>query len=156
MQKVLLHDVSKCTGCRQCMAACSFRHHAVYDFHLAFCRIFEDELNGQLNGKFVGIFCSHCDTPICVASCPTGAITKNEETGVVLINPMTCIACGFCYTACPMGVPRYLEQQKIYGKCDLCDGDPNCVKVCSPGAVTFIPREAARKIVGKERLLEEG
>ena len=148
MQKVLFHDVSRCTGCKQCMAACSFEHYVTYDFSLAYCRIFEEDGSGT----FLGIFCSHCETPICMASCPTGAITKDAESGTVLINPLMCIGCGFCQTACPMSVPRYLQVQQIYGKCDLCGGDPRCVKVCSPGAITYIPREAARKIVTAEAL----
>jgi Fe-S-cluster-containing hydrogenase component 2 len=34
-------------------------------------------------------------------------------------------------------------------KCDLCNGDPACVRLCPSGAITLIVREEARKLIEK-------
>jgi nitrate reductase beta subunit len=45
--------------------------------------------------------CNHCLNPACVAACPSGAIYKRGEDGVVLINQERCRAWRMCVTACP-------------------------------------------------------
>ncbi len=45
--------------------------------------------------------CNHCLNPACVAACPSGAIYKRGEDGVVLINQNVCRAWRMCVTACP-------------------------------------------------------
>ena len=45
--------------------------------------------------------CNHCLNPACVAACPSGAIYKRGEDGVVLINQKKCRAWRMCVTACP-------------------------------------------------------
>ncbi len=45
--------------------------------------------------------CNHCLNPGCVASCPSGAIYKRGEDGIVLINQKVCRAWRMCVTACP-------------------------------------------------------
>ena len=49
--------------------------------------------------------CNHCLNPACVASCPSGAIYKRGEDGVVLINQEVCRAWRMCVTACPYKSP---------------------------------------------------
>ncbi len=45
--------------------------------------------------------CNHCINPACVAACPSGAIYKRGEDGIVLINQERCRAWRMCITACP-------------------------------------------------------
>jgi nitrate reductase beta subunit len=45
--------------------------------------------------------CNHCLNPACVAACPSGAIYKRGEDGVVLINQDVCRGWRMCVTACP-------------------------------------------------------
>ena len=45
--------------------------------------------------------CNHCLNPACVAACPSGAIYKRGEDGIVLINQKKCRAWRLCVTACP-------------------------------------------------------
>ncbi len=42
-----------------------------------------------------------------------------------------CTACGECFKACPGNVPRIPRGKKYVVICDLCEGDPECVKVCT-------------------------
>jgi len=138
-QKVLLYDPKRCTGCRYCEIACAFYHFKQLDFSKAHLHIVFDEMNFQ----FEGIYCQHCDEPVCVAACPNDAITKDEETGWVKINPVKCIGCKTCTIVCPLSVPWFNEAFHVSMKCDFCGGDPQCAKFCSPQAIRVATREEA-------------
>ena len=75
---------------------------------------------------------------------PLVSITR---TGIVKINTMQCIGCRSCNFACPISIPHYDPILKISLKCDLCEGDPWCVKFCTTGALHYIPRKEARKLI---------
>ncbi|MEM3506975.1 MAG: 4Fe-4S dicluster domain-containing protein [Candidatus Bathyarchaeia archaeon] len=145
-QYVLFYDQDKCTGCMYCMLACSFKHYGVFDFKKSFITIVE-ELNNE--NKFIGAFCAHCNDPICKASCPTKAIIKDDVTGIVRINWIDCILCRNCEIACPISNPKMDFEKGSAVKCDLCDGNPACVRLCPSGAITLIDREGARKLIEK-------
>ncbi len=71
-------------------------------------------------GYFVSLACNHCSSPACVANCPTGAMQKDEETGIVWTDHDVCIGCKTCETACPYGAPTYGEEEGYMLKCDMC------------------------------------
>ena len=50
-----------------------------------------------------------CTDPVCMIGCPTGAIHRNVEEGVVVINDDTCIGCGTCANSCPYDNIRLVE-----------------------------------------------
>jgi len=64
--------------------------------------------------------CNHCLNPACVASCPSGAIYKRGEDGVVLINQNVCRAWRMCVTACPYKKTYYNWSTGKSEKCILC------------------------------------
>ncbi len=64
--------------------------------------------------------CNHCLNPACVASCPSGAIYKRGEDGVVLINQEVCRAWRMCVTACPYKKSYYNWHTGKSEKCILC------------------------------------
>ena len=64
--------------------------------------------------------CNHCLNPACVASCPSGAIYKRGEDGVVLINQNVCRAWRMCVTACPYKKTYYNWHTGKSEKCILC------------------------------------
>lgn len=64
--------------------------------------------------------CNHCLNPACVASCPSGAIYKRGEDGVVLINQNVCRAWRMCVTACPYKKSYYNWHTGKSEKCILC------------------------------------
>jgi nitrate reductase beta subunit len=64
--------------------------------------------------------CNHCLNPACVASCPSGAIYKRGEDGVVLINQKVCRAWRMCVTACPYKKTFYNWNTGKSEKCILC------------------------------------
>lgn len=64
--------------------------------------------------------CNHCLNPACVAACPSGAIYKRGEDGVVLINQNVCRAWRMCVTACPYKKTFYNWNTGKSEKCILC------------------------------------
>ena len=64
--------------------------------------------------------CNHCLNPACVASCPSGAIYKRGEDGVVLINQKVCRAWRICVTACPYKKSYFNWGTGKSEKCILC------------------------------------
>jgi len=103
--------------------------------------------------NFVPTLCLQCEKAYCVEVCPTSALTKNDQTGVVDFNKDKCIGCKQCIIACPWGSIKLNCVGKEIIKCDNCDGDPACVKVCSAKALTF---EDAKQKGTAARLKEIG
>jgi nitrate reductase beta subunit len=64
--------------------------------------------------------CNHCLNPSCVAACPSGAVYKRGEDGVVLINQDKCRAWRLCVTACPYKKSYYNWTTGKSEKCLLC------------------------------------
>jgi len=144
-QKVLLYDPERCTGCRFCEIACTFYHFRKVELEKAHLHVqFNEE-----SGEFEAIYCQHCDEPVCVASCPSEAIVKDEETGWVKINPARCIGCKTCTYACPLSAPWFNADRRVAMKCDFCDGNPQCAMVCSPQAIYVTTRKKAKEFNAK-------
>jgi len=155
MGKMLVVDIEKCTGCHVCELVCSFKHH--------------DEFNPTKSYIHVSVFleqaiaipvaCYQCEEPWCGRICPAGAITteKDAATGATLVtvSEEKCVGCKMCMLACPFG--NIVVSDKGYAeKCDLCGGDPECVKFCLPGALKFVEAEPSvitRKKDVAERIL---
>jgi molybdopterin-containing oxidoreductase family iron-sulfur binding subunit len=86
--------------------------------------------------------CMHCDTPLCVPACPTGASMMRED-GLVYIDPEPCLGCDYCVVACPYGSRMIDPASNKAVKCNLCmqlidDGKPpTCAKHCMCEARIF-------------------
>jgi carbon-monoxide dehydrogenase iron sulfur subunit len=76
-----------------------------------------------------------CADAYCVESCAYGALGRNSKTGAVLVDDQLCNGCEACIVACPLGAISLDKEKKIVFKCDLCRGEPECVKVCSREAL---------------------
>jgi carbon-monoxide dehydrogenase iron sulfur subunit len=135
--KVLVLEPAKCTGCRACMDACSFEKTGV--FNPLDSRVNVIEFREDL--MFVPTVCSQCEMPYCAQVCPTTALVKNTTTGLVDFLKEKCIGCKQCVVACPWGSIRINHLGKEIIKCDHCSGDPACVKVCKPEALTYVEVE---------------
>ncbi|MFT5462324.1 MAG: nitrate reductase beta subunit [Planctomycetota bacterium] len=64
--------------------------------------------------------CNHCLNPSCVASCPSGALYKRGEDGIVLVNQDKCRAWRSCIAACPYKKTYYNWSTGKSEKCILC------------------------------------
>lgn len=64
--------------------------------------------------------CEHCLNPSCVSSCPSGAMYKREEDGIVLVDQNACRAWRFCVSSCPYKKVYFNWQTNKAEKCTLC------------------------------------
>jgi anaerobic carbon-monoxide dehydrogenase iron sulfur subunit len=156
LSKVLVSDPKKCTGCRLCESACSVRHEGKSDPRKSRIQIID--WNNQ--GIFLPVFCQQCEDGSCMAACPKGAIYRDEKMNRVMVDYDRCISCKTCISACPFGAIGFDEDRGKIIRCDLCDGDPQCVRFCEPKALSFVDRsmlcypnvrESARKFTGIQK-----
>jgi Fe-S-cluster-containing dehydrogenase component len=145
MDKFLLADIEKCTGCGLCALACS----SVKEGAFVPTKSRIHFVNFPRDGRSVPNICFHCEVPACVEACPVDTIARND-IGAVVVDYDTCTGCAECVEACPYGMIEVNDEGTVY-KCDLCNGEPECVKVCQPKAIIYsMPDEAVRK----ERLFQ--
>lgn len=96
-------------------------------------QLFEIE---RISMMYLPRICNHCANPSCVASCPSGALYKRGEDGIVLINQETCRGWRACISACPYKKIYYNWKTGKSEKCILCypkleTGQiPNCFQSC--------------------------
>ncbi len=64
--------------------------------------------------------CNHCLNPGCVAACPSGALYKRGEDGIVLVDQNRCRAWRSCIAACPYKKVFYNWFTGKSEKCILC------------------------------------
>ncbi|MEC4176761.1 DMSO/selenate family reductase complex B subunit [Adlercreutzia sp. R21] len=146
------YNIDDCIGCKTCIMACKDTHDLPVG--TKYRRVIEyaggtwSDKDGvpTLEGFFayhIPTACNHCERPLCVANCPTGAMTKRDEDGVVYSDPETCIGCGTCVESCPYDVPQVREETGVCGKCDFCKDlmeqgeDPACVASCLGRCIKF-------------------
>ena len=165
-QMGFLINSDDCIGCKACELACKDLHS--YDVGPRLRRVYEvcgggwavDEATGACtpNGVFsyaITYSCGHCDSPLCFASCPTGAIVKDEDTGIVTIDADACIGCGDCVDACPYGAPQMVDAKGVAEKCDMCidlinrGEEPACVAICPQRALSIGDIEELRAEYGE-------
>jgi Fe-S-cluster-containing hydrogenase component 2 len=147
MEKMLIVDPARCTGCRSCETVCSTFREGESNLHK--CRIkvvrFPEEF------FFYPVVCQQCETPLCAVPCPTAALKKDSQTGLVEFIRARCVGCKMCLTACPFGAISLVDGYPV--KCDLCGGEPACTRLCEPGAITLGDAEAMGR---SQRLLLAG
>lgn len=133
----IARNYAKCSGCRLCEIVCSFYHEGRIWPEASRIRIFM-----LLPGTEFPHLCVQCGDYPCINSCPTKALKIDQRTGAVLIDKEKCTACGACIKACPGSIPKIHPTEKYALICDLCDGDPQCVKVCDWKAIWITERRA--------------
>lgn len=134
-RKGILRVAELCRDCQACTLACSLYHEGRCALKLARLRVSKDMALYRMSIWT----CKHCDSPECLAACPTGAL-RLDERGVALLVDEDCVQCGACEASCPFGAIFHDAASGRYLKCDLCSGrveGPLCVEICPVGAVTM-------------------
>ncbi|MDE0308892.1 MAG: nitrate reductase subunit beta [Acidiferrobacterales bacterium] len=99
----------------------------------------EKEIYGQFENTFMMYLprlCEHCLNPTCVAACPSGAIYKREDDGIVLIDQEKCRGWRMCVSGCPYKKIYYNWSSGKSEKCIFCyprieAGEPTvCSETC--------------------------
>jgi CRP-like cAMP-binding protein/Fe-S-cluster-containing hydrogenase component 2 len=146
---MLVIDLNVCTRCDDCVRGCSDTHGGIPRF----------VREGDKVGSFlVTRSCYHCQDPVCLVGCPTGAIRRTDVGDVVAIEDNLCIGCASCANNCPYDaivmhnvggmwpsdmIPEGLrgKEKTLATKCDLCYKDPAgpaCVRSCPHGCAVRV------------------
>lgn len=144
MAKILMIHPDKCATCRNCELACSFAHEGAFNPNKS--RV--HTITFERLGLGVPLMCMHCEDAPCAQVCPSHALHRDEETNGILWDENKCIGCKLCVSACPFGNVAYDSETKMVIKCDLCGGDPECVKICPNDAIEYV--EADEGIIAKK------
>jgi molybdopterin-containing oxidoreductase family iron-sulfur binding subunit len=159
---VVVVDLAKCDGCRDCTKACTKMHFVPPQQE--WMKVYEITDNPAAGSYFLPRTCMHCDNPPCVRACPVGATYKRTD-GIVLMDQDRCIGCRNCIAQCPYsarsfnwGEPphtaaelahtysvetNYPHRRGVVEKCILCAGMlrenklPACAQMCDMGAIYF-------------------
>jgi len=129
MAKMLYVDHEKCTGCRLCELVCAVSHDGISNPARSRIRV----LKWEAEGIYIPMTCQQCQDAPCLNVCPVN----------------TCIGCRSCVSVCPFGAMNYNTTDRRVLKCDVCDGDPQCVRFCDVKAVEFV--EAGDVAIMKSR-----
>jgi anaerobic carbon-monoxide dehydrogenase iron sulfur subunit len=132
--KALKIDYEKCTGCRLCELVCAVKHDHVSNPSRSRIRV----IKWEDVGVYVPMACQQCEDAPCLNACPAKAISRNREAGRVEVDYDKCIGCRTCVSVCPFGAMHFNTIDRKVIKCDLCDGDPQCVRFCDMKAVDFV------------------
>lgn len=144
-QRAMVIDMDRCTRCDDCVKACASTHDGTPVF----------ERSGPQYGKWmIAQSCMHCEDPVCMIGCPTGAIHRDNDSGLVAINESTCIGCKGCAESCPYNNIKMVAATDGRGrakvdqrsglpilqasKCDFCataSGAPACADACPHDAL---------------------
>jgi anaerobic dimethyl sulfoxide reductase subunit B (iron-sulfur subunit) len=150
-------DAGRCIGCRACVFACKDLHDNEAGESLYWRTVTTEEFGKAPNLRLSNQSrsCNHCAEPACVAVCPSKALSKRSDDGIVVVDKSKCIGCKACGAACPYGVPQYGADGKMQ-KCDLCLDDIKrgfktaCDSACTgdalyAGALSELARTWAKK-----------
>lgn len=128
-------DLHRCVGCQACAAACKIANNNPKDvvYNVVYTKTDYDwdtfgtavvkgaVANDNAGGTFpdctllyLPVQCQHCENPACEEACPTGATSKDPDTGIVSVDSELCIGCESCIKACPYDEVRTLIKSPEY------------------------------------------
>ena len=125
-----------CIGCRACQQACKDKNDLEVGILFRRVKTFETGKFPHPNVFHYAGTCNHCENPMCVKGCPTGAMYIAED-GTVQHDDDKCIGCTYCVWNCPYKVPQYIKKLGKVHKCDFCKDlrekgeNPACVDACN-------------------------
>jgi carbon-monoxide dehydrogenase iron sulfur subunit len=133
-----------CLGCHLCEYNCAFANSGLTDMVKA---LKDKEIHPRIRIEedckiTYAVSCRHCADPICVKSCISGALSK-DNNGAVRIDKTKCVGCFTCILVCPYGAVVQNNGTAV-SKCELClenaCGSPACVSGCPNRAIIFEER----------------
>ena len=132
-----------CMGCRLCEVYCQVEHSPSRDLVKAFKQgapapVARVRVETRSPVSF-SVRCQHCREPYCVYACLTGALSRDPDSGAVVVDDEKCVGCWTCLLTCPYGsITRDTARGKPV-KCDLCPNAeaPVCVANCPNEALVF-------------------
>lgn len=143
MKRVYVNE-KWCLGCHLCEYNCAFANSGENDMVHALQNVkIHPRIRVEGDNKIsFAVQCRHCDEPLCVKSCISGAMSVRD--GVVHCDTDKCVGCLTCVLVCPYGAVMPAPDGGVIQKCELCTnnsfGEPACVKGCPNNAIVFEER----------------
>lgn len=131
-------NFESCSGCRLCEVACS-QFHEDGKIWPAAARI---RVHEYYPGLEFPVLCYQCGNTPCVPACPEDAVFIDPETSTVVYDETKCIRvtegaeCTECHDACPGNAITFHPESRLPISCDMCGGEPECVKACRDKTLT--------------------
>lgn len=141
MRRGFIFKDSLCVGCGACRAACILENN--WEILPRTVYTYNSEASATLPLINISLACNHCEKPVCLSGCPSGAYSTDILTGAIIIDENKCIGCKYCQWNCPYDAPKFNTEKRVIGKCNLCytglaEGrSPACSSGCPTGALTF-------------------
>jgi len=131
---MLAINFQKCTGCRLCELVCAAFHDGVSNPTRSRIKV----MKWEMEGLYIPMSCQQCQDAPCMNVCPVKAISRDEPLARVMVDYDKCIGCRSCVAVCPFGAMSFNTIDRKVFKCDVCDGDPQCVRFCDMKAVDYV------------------
>ena len=150
-------DLDRCVQCHACEVACKAHNGVELGITWRWVAGMWAGRYPDLIYRTVTYSCMHCGDPSCIPACPSGAITKRAEDGIVVVDRDTCNGCEACAEACPFGVPQF-GQDGTMQMCNMCPDrlaqgqEPACVGPCPSEALRFGTLEALSRLAAAQKL----
>ena len=162
MQLGFYFDQTRCSECGTCVVSCKdwnsvkpgiVKWRKIHDYDTK-----ETGTYPNITFRPLVFSCGHCDNPACVAACPSKAVTKREEDGIVIVDRNKCTGAQSCIAACPYGAVQIADDSQETSnpvwntahpaqKCTFCldrildNNKPSCVMGCPQRALDAGPKD---------------
>lgn len=139
-RRYLKINAAECSTCGRCVLACVKTHYGEISTGKSAIKVIPDY---PCSLKVSIRACTQCWQEFCVKACPTGALYRCEENYVELDRSRCGVCSGVfpCVSACKSKL-IFQHPASIYPlKCNLCGGDPECIKECLPNVLTVEEKE---------------
>jgi DMSO reductase iron-sulfur subunit len=150
-------NMDRCVQCHACELACKAHHNVELGITWRHVVGMWAGHYPHLIHRTITFSCMHCGKPSCVDACPTGAITKRTEDGIVVVDRDKCNGCEACAEACPFDAPQF-GQDGTMQMCNLCvdrlaqGKQPVCIETCPSEALCFGTLEALSRLTSAQQL----
>jgi anaerobic dimethyl sulfoxide reductase subunit B (iron-sulfur subunit) len=141
----------RCVQCHACEVACKSWNNVGLGIKWRRVADFWEGSFPEVRNRTISYSCMHCEKAACVQVCPSGALAKRAQDGIVTVDQSKCIACRSCSEACPFDVPQYGPTGTMQ-KCNMCldrlerHQQPSCVETCPGEALKFGTMEELTEI----------
>ncbi|HUA25052.1 MAG TPA: 4Fe-4S dicluster domain-containing protein [Steroidobacteraceae bacterium] len=150
-QMAFVIDLRRCIGCDTCVLGCKVENDVSSGkSRLKVLDSGGDAIDERPRGTYPNIsqywvptMCHHCADAPCVRVCPTTALWRRDEDGLVMLDKDKCVGCRRCEEACPYDALSFDDDVGTADKCNFCEHriaqgqGPACGLVCPTRAILF-------------------